>query len=117
MIVELLTPNSEEASPNKNVYPISAELDELGRLMVGGCRLSELAEVYGTPLYVIDESTLRTACRAYKLALNKYYPATSLPLYASKANSSLAISNIIMFAKNCFFLLTSQYNKKRILIK
>ncbi len=86
----------DQSSPNKNVFPITAELDELGRMMIGGCRLSNLAEIYGTPLYVIDEKTLRIACRAYKEALRNYYPAASLPLYASKANSSLAISNIVM---------------------
>ena len=82
-------------SPNRNISPISSEINERGNLMVGGCQLSELAKTYGTPLYVIDELSLRTACRTYLYALRKHYPGESLPLYASKANSSLAICALI----------------------
>ncbi len=82
-------------SPNRNFAPITAALDDDGSLMIGGCRLSSLAEKYGTPLYVLDEKTIRTACQAYRLALEKYYSGQSLVLYASKANSSLAISSLI----------------------
>jgi len=83
------------ASPNRNLAPISAALDAEGRLEVGGCRLSELARSYGTPLYVLDEATLRAACRAYREALLAHYPGPSLALYASKANSSLAITALV----------------------
>ncbi|OUT71512.1 MAG: diaminopimelate decarboxylase [Synechococcus sp. TMED19] len=82
-------------SPNRNLAPITAELDPQGRLQVGGCVLSELAQRYGTPLYVLDEQSLRQACRAYKEALERHYPGPSLALYASKANSSLAITALV----------------------
>lgn len=82
-------------SPNRNLAPITAELDPQGRLQVGGCVLSELAQRYGTPLYVLDEQSLRQACRAYKKALEQHYPGPSLALYASKANSSLAITALV----------------------
>ena len=36
-----------------------------------------------------------SSCRAYKKALENYYPGESLPIYASKANSSLFMSNFI----------------------
>ncbi|WP_269622786.1 diaminopimelate decarboxylase [Prochlorococcus marinus] len=85
----------DKASPNKNIAPLTAELDDAKRLVVGGCRLSHLAEEYGTPLYVLDELTIRKSCRAYKEAMDKHYKGESLPLYASKANSSLALSSII----------------------
>ncbi len=83
------------ASPNQNIAPLTTEIDESGKLMVGGCLLSDLASRYGTPLYVIDETGLRVSCKAYKESLEKHYQGDSLVLYASKANSSLAISNII----------------------
>ena len=35
---------------------------------IGGCDLVDLTEKYGTPLYVIDEKTLRSICRDYKKA-------------------------------------------------
>ncbi len=82
-------------SPNRNLAPITAEVDQLGSLLVGGCSLHELARRYGTPLYVLDEKNIRTACRAYKQSLDKYYSGRSLPLYASKANSSLFMSKLV----------------------
>jgi len=88
-------PNRDVDSPNRNIAPISSEINEKGKLVVGGCQLSELAEKYSTPLYVLDELSLRTACQTYIRSLKKHYPGDSLPLYASKANSSLAICAII----------------------
>ncbi|AAQ00150.1 MULTISPECIES: diaminopimelate decarboxylase [Prochlorococcus] len=87
--------DQDKSSPNRNIAPITAALDSQERLSIGGCLLSSLAEKYGTPLYILDELTLRTSCREYKDALSKYYPGDSIPLYASKANSSLIISNIV----------------------
>jgi diaminopimelate decarboxylase len=82
-------------SPNRNLAPISTALDGEGRLQVGGCTLSDLARTYGTPLYVLDEATLRASCRAYRDALQRHYQGPSLALYASKANSSLAITALV----------------------
>jgi diaminopimelate decarboxylase len=88
-------PSVDLASPNRNLAPISTALDGEGRLQVGGCTLSELARTYGTPLYVLDEASLRASCRAYREALQRHYPGPSLALYASKANSSLAITALV----------------------
>jgi diaminopimelate decarboxylase len=88
-------PGSDPQSPNRNLAPVTAALDEEARLMVGGCRLSDLAERYGTPLYVLDEVSIRAACRAYRDALQRHYPGPSLAVYASKANSSLAMSALV----------------------
>lgn len=82
-------------SPNRNIAPITTRLDPEGRLVVGGCLLTDLAQTYGTPLYVIDEATLRAACRGYREALAAAYPGPSLAVYASKANSSLAITAVV----------------------
>jgi diaminopimelate decarboxylase len=85
----------DSRSPNRNLTPLSTRLDGQDRLMVGGCLLSELARTYGTPLYVLDEESIRAACRAYREALAEFYPGPSLALYASKANSSLAITGLV----------------------
>tara|TARA_Y100001968_G_scaffold330294_1_gene381734 strand:- start:662 stop:2029 length:1368 start_codon:yes stop_codon:yes gene_type:complete len=82
-------------SPNKNISPITTELDKHGSLSVGGCRLSDLAKRYGTPLYVLDEATIRASCKSYINAFKKHYLGSGLPLYASKANSSLAMSSLM----------------------
>jgi len=88
-------PQADPLSPNRNLAPISARLDAHGRLEVGGIPLSELAQRYGTPLYVLDEATLRSTCRAYREALERFYPGPSLALYASKAHSSLALTALV----------------------
>ena len=83
------------SSPNRNLAPLSTDIDSEGRLRVGECVLSELAQRFGTPLYVIDERSLRQACTAYREALERHYPGPSLAVYASKANSSLAITAVV----------------------
>jgi diaminopimelate decarboxylase len=45
------------------LLPDSAEVGPAGQLLVGGCDLAELAEEYGTPLFVYDEAQLRARCR------------------------------------------------------
>ena len=50
----------------------------------------ELAKTYGTPLYVIDESHLRSKIRRYQEAFSAVWPNCELS-YASKANSTLAV--------------------------
>jgi diaminopimelate decarboxylase len=83
------------ASPNRNLTPLTTCLDAEARLQVGGCALGELARRYGTPLYVLDEATLRGTAQAYRQALASHYPGPALALYASKANSSLAITALV----------------------
>ena len=82
-------------SPNRNLAPLGAEVDQEGQLWVGGCRLTDLAAHHGTPLYVLDETTLRAGCQAYCRALVRHYPGKSLVLYASKAHSSLAMAALV----------------------
>ena len=73
-------PERDLLSPNRNLSPVTTEIDSHGRMLIGGCDLSELASRYGTPLYVLDEVTLRTSCQAYREALKIHYPGPSMPL-------------------------------------
>ncbi len=82
-------------SPNRNIIPITLKVGSDGKLSIGGCSIEELVQKYDSPLYVLDEITLRKSCRAYKKALDKYYPGAALPIYASKANSSIFMSNLV----------------------
>ncbi len=84
-----------EDSPNKNIVPVTTTINSEHKLFIGECSLEDLVRKYDSPLYVLDEITLRNSCRAYKKALEKYYPGPSLPIYASKANSSIFMSNLI----------------------
>ena len=78
-------------SVNQSLKPITTE--RKGNLHIGGCDLVELAKKYGTPLYVIDEVSLREICREYIDAF-KNYPNIKM-MYASKALCSLATTKII----------------------
>ena len=78
-------------SVNQSLKPITTTRNN--NLSIGGCDLVELAKKYGTPLYVIDEESLRQICREYKDAF-KNYPNIKM-MYASKALCNLAISSIL----------------------
>jgi len=82
-------------SPNKNIVPVTTSVDDNGELRIGGCSIVDLIQNYGSPLYILDEISLRNSCKAYKKSLEKYYPGESLPIYASKANSSVFMSRLI----------------------
>lgn len=58
---------------------------ENGKLYIGGVSAAHLAEEYGTPLYVMDEETVRSSCRELKGAIDRYYNSNGLITYASKA--------------------------------
>ena len=82
-------------NPNKNIVPLTTIIDKYENLSIGGCSINDLINKYGSPLYILDELTLRNSCRAYKNGLSRYYQGKSLPIYASKANSSLFMSSLI----------------------
>ncbi|MGB3405421.1 MAG: diaminopimelate decarboxylase [Microcoleaceae cyanobacterium] len=84
-----------ERSPNQELLPLTASVNEHDHLEIGGCDVKLLVEQFGSPLYILDEHTFRTACRQYKQAFEQYYPGESLVLYASKAWSCLGVCAII----------------------
>lgn len=71
-------------------WPTTTERDGDGRLLIGGARLTDLAEVHGTPLYMFDEATLRQRARAMRQAFAAVYPDSRV-VYAGKAYLSPAI--------------------------
>ncbi|MGE5660191.1 MAG: diaminopimelate decarboxylase [Actinomycetota bacterium] len=88
------TETSATRSPNQELLPLTARVNSHDRLEIGGCEVTALVEQFGSPLYILDEETLRTACRQYREALKRYYPGESQVLYASKAWSCLAVCAI-----------------------
>ena len=61
------------------------DVNDQGKLTIGGVDTTKLAKKYGTPLYVLDENVIRKQCRTYVQAAREYFGADALPLYASKA--------------------------------
>lgn len=85
-------------STNQYLKPITAKINENGNLEIGGCDVVELAEQYGTPLYVIDEVTLRSICADYKKAFSKYEKVNMM--FACKSLCTMAVSKILH--QECF---------------
>ncbi|HIS82953.1 TPA: diaminopimelate decarboxylase [Candidatus Scatenecus faecavium] len=80
-------------STNQFLKPITLKTNANGNLEVGGCDVVELAEKYGTPLYVIDEATLRGICKDYKKAFSGYEKINMM--FASKSLCTMATSAIL----------------------
>ena len=88
--------HSDRPAPNASLKPLTYTVDESANAaVVGGIGLAELARTHGTPLYVLDEATLRAAAKAYKDTLKAAYPAETLPLYACKANMSMGLVKLM----------------------
>ncbi len=64
-------------------------------LFFAGQSTTQLAEKYGTPLYLMDEDRIRQNCRTYVNAFKRYFGEGSFPIYASKAASFKRIYRII----------------------
>lgn len=62
------------------MWPASATEPRPGDLAVGGVPLAEVADRFGTPVYVLDENEVRERCRTYRHA----FPDAEV-LYAAKA--------------------------------
>ncbi len=65
-----------------------------GHLEIGGCDTLQLAEKFGTPLYVYDETYIREMMRVFKNTINSEYSGNGKVLYASKAFSCMAMYRI-----------------------
>jgi len=89
-----LTLAAANRSPNQELLPLTARINHHDCLEIGGCDVTKLVQQFGSPLYILDEETLRTACRQYRDAFKRYYPGESQVLYASKAWSCLAVCAI-----------------------
>jgi diaminopimelate decarboxylase len=67
-------------SADLSVWPASTTEQRRGDLAVGGVPLAEVADRFGTPVYVLDEAEVRDRCRTYRHA----FPDAEV-LYAAKA--------------------------------
>ena len=70
-------------------------INSLNHLEINGHDTVELAQKFGTPLYVMDEDKIREKCRRYVKALSSNFGDNYKVLYASKAASFKAIYEIV----------------------
>lgn len=71
------------------------DVNEKGHLTFNGFDTVELAQKYGTPLYLMDEDRIRENCRVYRKALAESFGDNAMALYASKAASFKQIYRIM----------------------
>ncbi len=82
--------------PDLSLLPPSAVI-EGEDLRVGGCLLSEVADEFGTPAYVIDSGALRDRAREYVSALTSRHPAGRV-CFAVKAHPSVSVTREVVRA-------------------
>ena len=75
------------------LFPLGTTIKSPDSLLsISGQSLVDLADKFGTPLYLYDESTMAAAVASYRSALEKYYPADFGITYAGKAFLNLAMA-------------------------
>lgn len=72
----------------------SLNVNEQGHLTIGGVSAVDLANKYGTPLFIFDEDGIRKNCRAYVQSIEDNYDGNGLVIFASKAFSCLEMCRI-----------------------
>ena len=72
-----------------SLLPDTAEVAPDGSLVIGGCRVLDLAAHHGTPLFVYDEQHLRNRCREAVAAFG-----ADRAVYATKAFSCRAMARL-----------------------
>lgn len=85
----------EKCSPNQQLLPLTARVNDRGHLEVGGCDVVDLVAQFGSPVYILDETSLRTACQQYQQSMQLFYPGPAQVIYASKAWNCLATCAIV----------------------
>lgn len=78
-----------------DLFPPGTRTDDDGTLMVGGCRLDELATEFGTPVMVVDEGALRARAREYLHEFRSRRPRSDVA-FASKAFPCTAVQRLMV---------------------
>jgi len=63
---KFIVTSDSHTSPNQQLLPLTATINEKNHLVIGGCDVTELVTQFGSPLYILDEKTLRTCAAQYR---------------------------------------------------
>ncbi len=74
-------------------YSEFVRVDDHGQLRVDGVAAADLADAFGTPLYVITEQQIHANMRAITSAFRRHYPRTEI-LFANKANNNPSVRTV-----------------------
>lgn len=73
---------------------LNIKINDKGHLDIGCADACDIADEYGTPVFVIDENRIRDNYQRFYNAFSKYYPDFKV-FYACKANTNLAVLKIL----------------------
>src|SRR3954454_2537655 len=70
-LFEIVPPLRHAVTPriDRAIWPLTTRVDELSRLCVGEVALTDVADEFGSPVYVIDEADFRHRIRRFRSAL------------------------------------------------
>ena len=83
-----------DALPIRHVLPKTTGLSLEEHLSIGGCDIRDLANQYGTPLYIFDEIDFRETAQEFRNEFGKRWEDITI-LYAAKAYLSGPITKIV----------------------
>ncbi|MCV7298810.1 diaminopimelate decarboxylase [Mycobacterium barrassiae] len=86
---------AEQADDLIGLFPPGTRCDRDGTLMVGGCRLDDVAEEFGTPAIVVSEDALRQRARDYLTAFRTRWPRSDVA-FASKSFPCTAVQRVMV---------------------
>lgn len=91
------SPANEPGEPAEllGLFPPGTTQDADGTLMVGGCRLDDLAAAHDTPVMVVDEGAVRQRARDYQQELAARWPDSQV-VFASKAFPCTAVQRLMV---------------------
>lgn len=91
---EWLSPRQDTRDLETSLFPGDTSRDSTGELQLAGVSVSELAERYGTPLYVLSEGDFRQRAQAFRSAFTQAFaPEAEVDVfYAGKAFLSTAVA-------------------------
>jgi diaminopimelate decarboxylase len=88
-------PSQPTAEVLIELFPPGTSLDGDGTLVVGGCRLDDVAEKFGTPAIVVAEDALRQRARDYLSAFRSRWPRCDVA-FASKSFPCTAVQRVMV---------------------
>src|SRR6202171_127338 len=77
------------------LFPQGTGLDSDGAMIVGGCRLDDVAQQFGTPAIVVSEDALRKRARDYLAAFRGRWPRCDVA-FASKSFPCTAVQRVMV---------------------
>jgi diaminopimelate decarboxylase len=77
-----------------SIFPEHSSISPDGELLVGGVGVTELAERFGTPAYIVDEAGLRDQARRLRDGLAARHPDSDV-VFASKSFPCLAVYKLL----------------------